>query len=360
MIWLDIIDPKYVLFFQSLIPKLKQLDEVIITTRKSEGYSECQQLLELFCIPHICIGGYGGESHIGKLQARLERQKGFLELFEKIGIPTLFITGASVDGVQSAYGLGIPVVNFSDTPLKNDHFDKSSITILSKLTLPLSSLIFRPFVVPEICYSSLGIESKNIISYDFIDVALWLKDLSDGVDFRDRFSIPKNRPTILIREEEYKAHYVKEKLPIIYESIPAIASSLDVNVVIMPRYGKEGLDFAGFENIFVIEEKLPPSDFYPFIDILIGGGGTMNLEACYLGIPTISTRSLFLFHDRYLLDNLLMRHCKNTPEVLQEVKDILGTKKPSPAQKAKAKKLFEPKPANFEEIFKTIKKTFYP
>lgn len=360
MIWLDIIDPKYVLFFQSLIPKLKQLDEVIITSRKSEGYSECQQLLELFCIPHICIGGYGGETPIGKLQARLERQKGFLKLFEKIGIPTLFITGASVDGVQSAYGLGIPVVNFSDTPLKNDHFDKNSITILSRLTLPLSSIIFRPFVVPEICYSCLGIESKNIISYDFIDVALWLKDLSYGIDFRDRFNIPKNRPTILIREEEYKAHYVKEKSPIIYQSISTIASCLDVNVVVMPRYGTEGLDFSGSENIYIIEEKLHPGDFYPFVDILIGGGGTMNLEACYLGIPTISTRSLFLFHDKYLLDNLLMKHCKNTPDVLQEVKNILATKKPSTTQKAKAKKLFEPKSANFEEIFKIIKERFYP
>ncbi|MDO7252495.1 DUF354 domain-containing protein [Helicobacter cappadocius] len=359
MIWLDIIDPKYVLFFNPLIPKLKELDEVIITTRKSKEYSECWELLELFNISNICVGGYGGESPLGKFNARLDRQKAFLELFEKTGIPKLFITGASVDGVQTAYALGIPIVNFSDTPLKNDHFDIDSMTILSKLTLPLSSLIFHPFVVPEICYASMGVPAKNIISYDFIDIALWLKDMQPGIDFRKTFNIPQNRPSILFREEEYKAHYVKEKLPIIYESIEKIASCLDVNVVIMPRYGKEGLYFKGFENIFIIEEKLPPADFYPFIDILVGGGGTMNLEACYLGIPTISTRSLFLFHDKYLLNNHLMRHCKNSQEVYEEVKSILATKKPSIAKKANARKLFEPKPANFEEIFKTIKERFY-
>ncbi|PAF53783.1 hypothetical protein BKH42_04640 [Helicobacter sp. 13S00482-2] len=358
MIWLDIIDPKYVLFFNSLIPKLRELDEVIITTRKSEGYSECHELLELFDIPNILIGGYGGESPLGKFNSRLERQKAFLDLFKKTGIPKLFITGASVDGVQTAYGLGIPIVNFSDTPLKKDYFDIDSITILSKLTLPLSSLVFRPFVVPEICYTSMGIAPKNIIAYDFIDVALWLKDMRPGVDFRKSFNIPKNRPTILFREEEYKAHYVEQKLPIIYQSIEKIASCLDVNIVIMPRYGKEDLHFRGFKNIFVIHKKLSPADFYPFIDILIGGGGTMNLEACYLGIPTISTRSLFLFHDKYLLDNHLMKHCKNSQEVYEEVRNILADKTSLSTSKCIAQKIFEPKPASFEDIFKIIKERF--
>ncbi len=44
MIWLDIIDPKYVLFFKSLIPQLEALDSVIVTTRKSKDYDECARL----------------------------------------------------------------------------------------------------------------------------------------------------------------------------------------------------------------------------------------------------------------------------------------------------------------------------
>lgn len=361
MIWLEIIDPKYVLFFHQFIPMLQKLDEVLITTRKSKGYNECSKLLKLFEIEHTCIGGYGGRELTEKLHARLSRQMGFLKLFKKIGKPDLFITGASVDGSQVAYGLGIPVINFSDTPLRSEKFCLDSITLLSRLTLPLSSLIFHPFIVPEVCYTSLGISSKNIFAYDFIDVALWLKDLPIGEDFRKKYGIPTHYPTILVREEEYKAHYVYRKLDTIYESIALLANLNEVNVVIMPRYESRILrkNFGNLKNVWIIEEKLLPSDFYPFIDILIGGGGTMNLEACYLGIPVISTRSLFLFHDRYLLDNNLMKHCQNAVEVTKIAKEILTLKwNGKNVLRSKNQKFFELKKPDFEEIFQTIKARF--
>ncbi|PAF52448.1 DUF354 domain-containing protein [Helicobacter sp. 13S00477-4] len=359
MIWLDIIDPKYVLFFKDFIPYLKLLDEVLITTRKSPDYSECAKLLDLFKIPNIVIGSYGGQSLEGKFEKRLQRQKSFLKLFKKYKSPNLFITGASVDGTQCAYGLGIPIIQFSDTPIKDEVFSLEKITLLSRLTLPLSSLIFHPFIVPQICYTSLGIPTKNIIPYDFIDVALWLKNFQPQKDFRDNHKIPKNKPTILIREEEYKAHYVDKKLPIIYESVSLLCKNLDINIIIMPRYESQSLkkSFKSFKNIYIIEEKLKPNEFYPYIDILIGGGGTMNLEACYLGIPTISTRSLFLFHDRYLLKHKLMKHCKSPQEVFKTVEKILQN--PQVELKKSNKKLFEPKEANFDGIFKTIKDKFY-
>lgn len=363
MIWLDIIDPKYVLFFEKFLPLLKSLDKILITTRQSKDYNECVKLLDLFNIEYICLGGYGGESKLSKLQARLDREKEFLKLFDKLNeIPKIFITGASVEGVHTAYGLGIPVINFSDTPIKGDYFDLSLITILSRLTLPLSSLVFRPFVVPEICYTALGLEPKNIISYDFIDIALWLKDLRPAEDFRLKYSLNPSLPTILLREEEYKAHYVSTKLPIIYESIKLLSDNINANLVIMPRYESDYLhrDFGHLKNVYIIEDKVLPKDFYPFVDILIGGGGTMNLESCYLGIPTISTRSLLLFHDRYLLNNDLMKHCLDSNEVLEEVKNILNIKwNGKTVTRSNNQKYFELENASFDGIFQIIKNRFY-
>lgn len=356
MIWIDITDPKYVLFFKDLIPLLQSLDKVVITTRKSQDYDECARLLELFDLKAIALGGYGGIEKKDKFQARLQRQKDFLKLFEKIGTPRLFITGVSVEGTHTAFALGIPIVQFSDTPVIGSTFSRKNLSIVAKLTLPLSSLIFHPFVVPKVCYSALGIQEKNIIPYDFIDVALWLKDMKLGNDFREKYNISKNKPTLLIREEEYKAHYVKQKLPIIYESI-ALLHHLDCNIVIMPRYEKSYLvtQFSHLKNIFILDEKLQPQDFYPFIDILIGGGGTMNLESCYLGIPTISTRSICLFHDKYLLDNGLMQHCQSPKAVYALVKTYLQ-------QKIKRKNniaFFQKETASFEKIFLEIKKRFF-
>lgn len=363
MIWLDITDPKYVLFFKELIPYLKNLDKLIITTRASEGYGECLELLELFGLQAYQIGGYGGEKKLDKLQARFHRQEGFLKLFEELGeIPRLFITGASVEGVQTAYGLGIPIVNFADTPIAGHQFSLEKLTVLSRLTLPLSSLVFHPFVVPKLCYTAMGLQEQDCISYGFIDVALWLKNLKVGEDFRKSLGLNSSLPTILMREEEYKAHYVRQKLPIIYESIPLLSKSLQANLVIMPRYEKEGLirEFSHLPNITILEKKLSPSEFYPYIDLLIGGGGTMNLESCYLGIPTISTRSLFLFHDMYLLDNHLMKHASNAQEVLKLTEKVLQNFDPKiPKQLQFQSNLFEKENAGFENIYEEIKRRFY-
>lgn len=363
MIWLDITDPKYVLFFKEMIPALQKLSPLLITTRASEGYSECHKLLELFDIKAHKIGSYGGSSKLGKLQARMQRQEGFLKLFESLGeIPSLFITGASVEGVQCAYGLGIPVVNFADTPIAGHCFDLNLITILSRLTLPLSNLVFRPFVVPSECYEAMGLKRENVLSYGFIDVALWLKNLKAGEDFRKKLTLRLDIPTILVREEEYKAHYVKEKLPIIYESIALLSESIEANIVIMPRYDSLELKnrFLGSKNVYILEEKLEPREFYPYIDLLIGGGGTMNLESCYLGIPTISTRSLLLFHDMYLIENGLMIHAQNSSDVLSHTQKILSSFNPHKNRQLLnfQTSIFERENAGFEKIVKIIKQRY--
>ncbi|WP_394909561.1 DUF354 domain-containing protein [uncultured Helicobacter sp.] len=358
MIWLDITDPKYVLFFRTLLPKLNILDEILITTRASSDYDECVRLLELFAIPHHCIGNYGGASKDGKFYARLQRQEMFLRLFGD-ELPTLLITGASADAVQFAFGLGIPIVHFADTPIAGHTCEAHLLTKLARLTLPLSSLIFYPFVLPQECFKLLGMSAENLISYPFIDVALWLQDMPQGRDFRQILSLPTHRPTILVREEEYKAHYVARKLPVIYESIPLLAQNLDTNIVIMPRYGSEELEreFGGLDNVYIARQKFAPKDFYPFVDVLVGGGGTMNLESCYLGIPTISTRSLLLFHDKYLLRHRLMTHATSAQEVLALTRQALQ----NPSPKTRQDSLFfrAPKEQAIGNIITELKQRFY-
>ena len=331
-------------------------DEVIITTRKSSGYDECARLLELFNIQAYEIGGYGGESKLGKFESRLQRQQGFLNLFKKLDtLPRLFITGASVDGVQCAFGLGIPVVHFADTPVADSVFSTQNLTILSRLTLPLSQLVFRPFIVPEICYTVLGLSPSQVLPYDFIDVALWLQDVSQAehaqkVAFMREYGLDENLPIILVREEEYKAHYVKEKLPIIYESTHLLSPI--ANILLMPRYGSEELEsaFKNTKHIHILKQKLPPKAFYPFIDLLIGGGGTMNLEACYLGIPVISTRSLLLFHDEFLIQSHLMYHTQSAAQVYDLAKHLLST----PTKHIRRDDIFAPNGAYFGKILPHI------
>lgn len=344
MIWIDIATPKYALFFEKMLPYLKKIDDkILITTRYSSNYDEVTKIMELLKLDYHVLGNYGGSSIKDKFNARLKRQSEFVDIFEKEGYPKALICGSSVEGVQTAFGLGIPVIHFADTPIKGAKFEYEDMTILSKLTIPLSSLVFHPFVVPQEVYVKFGVKPENVISYDFIDVCLWMDDLKkdEKHDFRKRYNLDISKPTILIREEEYKAHYVKEQLPIIYNLIPEIAKKFDYNIVIMPRYESDYLKDNFSEYATILEEKLEPKEFYPFIDLLVGGGGTMNLEASYFGIPVISTRSLKLFHDEYLIENGLMWHVEKETEALEKIENNIGKIKDNKRYFCKSKCSFD-------------------
>lgn len=329
MIWIDIATPKYALFFSKMIPLLeKRKINTLITTRFSQGYDEVKKVLDLLNLKYIVLGNYGGSTIKDKFNARLNRQSEFVDIFEQKGYPKALICGSSVEGVQTAFGLGIPVIHFADTPIKGHEFNYDDMTILSKLTIPLSSLVFHPFVVPSDVYVKFGISPKNVIQHDFIDICLWMDDIIEKKenDFRIKYNLSLNKPTILIREEEYKAHYVEKQLPIIYEMIPLLHKSFDCNIVIMPRYESDYLKEQFSKIATILDDKLKPEEFYPFIDMLIGGGGTMNLEASYYGLPVISTRSLLLYHDKYLIENDLMTHVTTLQEMMETIPKLLGRK----------------------------------
>jgi uncharacterized protein len=329
LIWFDAATPKYALFFSYLIPVIEDCGyRTVITTRYSANYEEAKAMLDLRGVNYEVIGNYGGSSIGDKFISRLNRQEDFIKLFAREGQPDALICGSVVDSIQTAFGIGIPVINFCDTPLIGSEFSYDKITIVTKLTLMLSSLVFYPFVIPGDIFSKMGVGENKLIKHDFLDVHLWMSQVKrdEKNDFRKDFGLDLSKKTILIREEEYKAHYVSEQLPIIYDVIDVLSMRNDINVVVLPRYGAEVLRERVGEGVIVLDRKLSPKQFYPFIDLLIGGGGTMNLEAAYLGIPVISTRSLFLYQDKFLFDNNLMVWSDTVEGVLELLDKHLGQK----------------------------------
>lgn len=333
MIWIDVGTPKYAMFFSRMIPELKKRGhEVLVTTRYAPHYTEAKEVLELQGIEPIVLGEYGGSTLLEKFQARIFRQKEFLDIFAARGMPRVLICGAVVDSVHVAYGVGIPVVNIYDTPASTFAGDKDNpknLTAVARLTLPYSRLFFYPYIMPRSMFKNLTLEEDQIVPYDFVDVSLWMKEVKPypANDFRVRYGLDTSLPTIMIREEEYKAHYVQDKIPVIYSVIRRLKERVKANVVIMPRYERDYLERDFGDVATILREKLRPEEFYPFIDLFIGGGGTMNLESVYYGIPTISTRSIWLYHDQYLLEKGLMHWSNDVEEILSLVPQIIGKKR---------------------------------
>ena len=307
-IWFDLVTPKSVLFFYPIIKELQKTKDVLITTRAGEGYKETVELLKLYGLEYHTVGSFGGADLKDKLHASIARQFAFLDFISHQEIEKL-ICLSSVDAVRVAFGLGIPVFNFYDIPLSDYQTNFTRALPQARLTIPLATKMFKPFVVPDEVIKRFGLEKEQIVEYDFVDPLIWLQDFRFDQAYVDAFykkyAIDRKKFTILVREEEYKASYVHKKYPFLYEALPEIYKRFDANIIIIPRYESSYLK-KQFPFAYVIEEKIYLQHLLKDVDLFIGGGGTINTEACFLGTQTISTRSFISHYDKWQIDEGLM------------------------------------------------------
>ncbi|MFP5212708.1 MAG: DUF354 domain-containing protein [Acidobacteriota bacterium] len=309
MIWFDLVTPKSVMFFKGMINAIKDRGRsVLVTSRSSNGYQETVDLLNLHDIEHTSVGEFGGKDLRCKLKASLDRQFQFMEFVAEREIEKL-VTLCSVDANRVAFGLGIPIINFYDIPLSDYRTNFKKALPQARLTIPLSTSVFRPFVVPREIFLRFSLEEDQIHEYQFLDPLIWLKDFEPSRERADAIleeagADPK-KPLILVREEEYKASYVSRQYPFLYEALPKINAEIAANIVIIPRYEHQYLKKL-FPFAYVLEKKVEIQHLLAQASVFIGGGGTINTEATYFGTPTISTRSFVSHYDKYLIDSGLM------------------------------------------------------
>jgi len=318
-IWFDLVTPKSVLFFKPMIEELKRIGKnILITARESEDYKEVVDLLKLYGFAFVNRGSFGGGDLKDKLHASINRQKELMEFITEHEIEKL-VCLSSVDAVRVAFGLGIPICNFYDIPLSDYKTDFNKALPQARLTIPLASKMFKPFVVPDEVILRFGLEMDQIVEYKFIDPLIWLKSFKFDRNYvkklYEKYGIDRKKFTVVIREEEYKASYVNKKYPFLYEALPLIYKMFDANIIIIPRYESDYLK-KEFPFAYVIEEKIILQHLLKDVDLFIGGGGTINTEACFLGTPTISTRSFISHYDKWQIDNGLMVWTNSVDELL--------------------------------------------
>ena len=352
MIWFDLVTPKSVLFFKPIIKRLKNKgNKLLVTAREGIDYKEVVDLLTLHRIDFVNRGEFGGAKLYDKLRASLERQKALMEFISLYDVRCL-VCLCSVDANRVAFGLGIPIINFYDIPLSDYFANFKKALPQARLTLPLSTKVFKPFVVPDEIFLRFSLEKDQIFEYRFIDPLIWLKDFKPDFNYVREILSPYNidfsKPLIVIREEEYKSSYVEKKYPFLYEALPEIYKKFEANIIIVPRYESEYLK-EEFPFAIVLEKKVIIQHLLAFADLFIGGGGTMNTEACYFGTPTISTRSFISHYDKFQIDNELMWWANSKEELLELCEILLGKR-----YNKRAKEIFNKMDLNIEEIINII------
>ena len=329
-IMIDILTPKHCRLFSKLAERLKERGhEVWFTSRE---YREANGLRELMGIEARIVGRHGGKELKNKLMASAERTKELIPIFDEID-PDVSIS-LSPEMARASYGLGVPHVCVNDSP----HAEA-----VARLTVPLSTRLLSPWIIPKEAWARFGVAREDIIQYRALDPWAWIKDLKPDRSILDELELDEEKTIITFRTAETFAAYLLGKSIRGRTMLDFIGGLLklegDLQIVVIPRYSEQVSDLKkAFEGEVTLCESIVdgPSLLY-YSDIFVGMGGTMNAEAALLGIPTFSAYPAESFIiEKYLIDQGLIDKETDSRKLLAKISGMLddlgGAKEESSAR----------------------------
>ena len=332
-IWIDVLTPKQANLFSVLVSRLKEHNHSVhVTTRH---YREVEQLLQIRAISATVVGRHGGRELMHKL---VESSRRIAELADHISRsgPDLAISFCSPEAARVAYGLGIPHYGICDSP----HAEA-----VCRLTIPLSRKLFAPRIIPKKVWAPYCLPSEDIVQYNALDPAVWIRAYAPGPDVRRSVGLDQNRPYAVVRTEEEYASYLLRAERSADTDIVGIAralSKLGTQVVVLPRYERQ-VDLFSRELAGV---ALVPNNVIDAVGLLsrasvfVGAGGTMTAEAALMGVPTISCYpGEPTYVDRYLFRVGLAEKVSQIDKIASRVRHYLDNEALADRQKKKANKV---------------------
>ena len=315
-IWVDMLTPKQILFFTPLIQHFEQQGHEVLAT--SRRYREVNLLSAKKGLKIKFAGRHGGASLQEKLKASCERTEELADIVGEIGLDCA-VSFSSPECARTAFGLGVKHVCISDSP----HAEK-----VSRLSIPLSDLLLTPWIIPYSAWSRYGIRKDQIIRYQALDPAVWLKRRQSKVVWKEDFGLNPSKKTITLRLDEIQAAYLLSSDRSFSRKLldSLLQQFSDCEIFVLGRYQSQ---IEAFKETYGSKAKIADDvvegvDLISVSDVFIGLGGTMTSEAALLGVPAISLfQGGSLYTEEYLVKEGLLVRPGNITETVKTVKTFL-------------------------------------
>ena len=310
-VWLDTVTPKISIAINSLLPILHKKGYSTLVTAKKQ--TQTTDMLDALKVPYETVGEYGTTLK-EKLAVEQKRTLGFLDLFDRVGYPKVLWTHGDVSAIRTAFGLKIPIVYANDTVFAY---------AVARLACPLVDWLVAPVSFGK-SWSKFGIPKSRIVHYDGLEELAWLQgEVFEQPKFLEE--LRGKKPVILFRDAEYQAVYCKDVKVDSQKLIRELAKL--GTVVCLPRYEGEREKLKAIPNVWVSPKPVLTAQLIPYIDLMVGSGGTACRETALCGIPTIN----FHFWDvqaRYLFNKgFPVQIIRNTNRIIAASKNILAEPK---------------------------------
>lgn len=329
-VWIDVLTPKQVLFYEPLAEEFRRRDFEVFTT--SRRYRELEFLAENLGLDLDYVGRHGGSKLGEKVRVSGER---VAELSQRIPSDIdAAVSFSSPECARVAFGLGIPHFAINDSP----HSES-----VARLTIPLSKILFTPWLIPSSAWTRFGIDAKQVIHYHALDPYVWIKYRRRRNAFHEEVKLDKARKTIVIRLEERRAAYLLDSSPNWANKIlDALSSSVEhCNIVVLCRYEDQLREVSDrYGSRFIVPQgAVDGLNLLERTDVFIGMGGTMTAEAVLLGVPTISAYPKSFLIESFLLKRGLIMKPKSAEALVKLTSSLVDDEKLRTRLREKSKRL---------------------
>jgi predicted glycosyltransferase len=286
-ILIDMSNSPHVLFFRPIIKELeKRGHEVVITARE---HAQTKQLLDLYWFEYKIIGKHAGRSIFKKLLNAVSR---IFELSRYVSRenPDVFLSHQSPYVIYTAFLNGKKSVYL---------FDNDQAKLQNYLTFPLATKVMYP--------ESLFYKSKKFVAYPGIKESVYLSSWPDDERGLEKIKKIKKKKILIRTEISSSAYHAGNSLA---DVIKKLASKYQI--IISPRNEDQKKEYGKIKGVILLDKPVDGPTLIKNVDIVMGGGGTMNREAAVLGKPVISLYSgKLLASDIFLLKKGLTIHDQN-------------------------------------------------
>jgi predicted glycosyltransferase len=209
-------------------------------------------------------------------------------------------------------------------------------------------MVFKPGCVPSYRYFEMG--AKEILNYHSLDPCLWLEGMQEDMSILTTLGIDIDKPLVVFRDEELFASYLSEAHgSMVIEAVRILKDKHPGwQFVYLPRYFNAcdiGMD------VIVPRDVVDSAQLLARSDLFIGGGGSMNIESAYFGVPTVNCRPMQCYYEQYLMDNGLTvkPYPLSVGGIVERSEALVGTN-----NKLAAKQFFDNIKFPTDEIIKQI------
>lgn len=299
-IWIDITNSPHVLFFEPIIKYFNENKINYVVTCRDLGGSK--DLLIKKKIPFIELGSHYGKSILKKAIGTISEIKLRLDFLKKHKEINLILTHQSPYAIIAGYLKNKKTIEFFD----NEHTKLSNL-----LSFPLATKLYCPEALKSVNLSKKYFFTKKKINYyPGIKEALYLNNFKKDLNFLKNTNL-KEKTYIVFRPEASLAHYHPTN-KYTTELIDKLVKDKKI-IVLVARYKEQREEYRKkykeHKNFIILEKAVDGPQLIAHAKQVLSAGGTMNREACVLGVPVISLYSgKLLAVDKWLIKKGYMQH----------------------------------------------------